>query len=201
MIASVSGIVAARSADWVVVETGGIGYRIETPSAVAASCHVGESVKLHTQLVVREDSHTLYGFGSTEALEMFNVLLQVNGVGPRSALGVLSLLEPQEIAAAVAAEDPKPFTRVSGIGPKSAKMILVSLAGKLDRFAVAHGGAEAPTASSAAADIPAQVVAALVGLGWQEKDAVAAVADAQAAGAGEDNAALLKAALVLLHNR
>lgn len=201
MIASVSGIVAARSADWVVVETSGVGYRIETPSGVAASCHVGESVKLHTQLVVREDSHTLYGFGSTEALEMFNVLLQVNGVGPRSALGVLSLLEPQEIAAAVAAEDPKPFTRVSGIGPKSAKMILVSLAGKLDRFAAAQGGAEAISASSAAADIPAQVVAALVGLGWQEKDAVAAVADAQAAGAGEDNAALLKAALLLLHNR
>lgn len=202
VIVSVSGEVAARGADWVVLETNGLGYRVETPTSVAAACHQGENAKLHTQLVVREDSQTLYGFLDTETLEMFNLLLQVNGVGPRSALGVLSLLTPAEIVQAVQTEDAKPFTRVSGIGPKSAKMIVVSLTGKLERFALAVGEAPAQhVVTGSASEFVDQVLSALVGLGWAENAAVQAVSDAGAAGADGSAQELLRAALVLLQNR
>lgn len=206
VIAFVSGEVYERGSDWVVVAAAGLGYRIETTSRVAASCHQGEHVLLHTQLVVREDAHTLYGFFAPTELEMFNVLLGVNGVGPRSALGVLSALTPAEIVRAVAAEDAKPFQQVSGIGPKSAKMIVVSLAGKLERFRLADGETAAAAAQSESDVVSEnsyfeQVLVALTGLGWQEKEAAVAVQDAANTGADQSAAQLLRAALKLLQSR
>src|SRR5690606_21348703 len=86
---------------------------------------------VHTALVVREDELSLYGFESTEALAVFDLLRGVSGVGPKSAMNVLGVLTPAQLAAAVAAEDDAAFRKVSGVGPKTAKLIILSLAGKL----------------------------------------------------------------------
>ena len=128
---------------------------------------------------------------------MFTQLLSVSGVGPKSALGVLSALTVAQIAEAVAAEDDAPFRRVSGIGPKTAKLIVVQLAGKL-HVAV---GVAAPAAGAPAGAVAAQVVAALVALGWNERvstEAVAAVTDAATPAHRESVPALLKLALAQL---
>ncbi|WP_416446936.1 Holliday junction branch migration protein RuvA [Leucobacter sp. HNU] len=197
MIASIQGPVLSAGAGWVVVGVGGLGLRVEVPSGRAAAHTPGEQLSLHTSLVVREDSLTLFGFATADELEVFGQLLAVSGVGPRSALGVLSELTPSEIAAAVFAEDEKPFKRVSGIGPKTAKLIAVSLAGKLRPEAFAPA-AETPVAVDGDQLAADAVRAGLMGLGWGESDAERAVSDARAAGAPGDQAGLLRAALALL---
>ena len=117
---------------------------------------------------------SLFGFETREQLAVFQLLTGVTGVGPKSALGVLSVLGPGQIAAAVASEDDAVFRKVSGIGPKTAKLIVVSLAGKL----IAHTEPAAPVAATPTGD---RVVVALVGLGWSEKVAGQAVSDVIAA--------------------
>lgn len=173
--------------------------RVEVPSGRVSQAVPGEEVELRTSLVVREDSLTLFGFGTQDELDVFGHLIAVSGVGPRSALGVLSALAPAEIARAVAAEDEKPFRKVSGIGPKTAKLIVVSLAGKLAELALSAPGPGAPDSASDPALATAEAVRdGLVGLGWGESDAWQAVQDAREAGAPADSAGLLRAALALL---
>lgn len=168
MISSLRGTVLATASDSVVVEVGGVGFSVAVPGDVAHTARVGEQILLHTSLIVREDSLSLFGFAEATELEVFGHLLSVTGVGPKSALGVLSHLSVDQIAAAVADDDDAPFRRVSGIGPKTAKLIVVQLAGKL------APPAPAPDASSAPTEIVQQLVAALVGLGWSEKVAAEA---------------------------
>ncbi|UGS27469.1 Holliday junction branch migration protein RuvA [Microbacterium resistens] len=170
MISSLRGTVLATASDSVVVEVGGVGFSVAVPGDVAHTARVGEQILLHTSLIVREDSLSLFGFAEATELEVFGHLLSVTGVGPKSALGVLSHLSVDQIAAAVADDDDAPFRRVSGIGPKTAKLIVVQLAGKL------APPAPAPAASSAPTEIVQQLVAALVGLGWSEKVAAEAAA-------------------------
>ncbi|WP_449277445.1 Holliday junction branch migration protein RuvA [Leucobacter sp. GX24907] len=205
MIASLHGRVLSAGTGWVVIDVGGVGMRAEVPSGPRMSTHPGDEKMLHTSLVVREDSLTLFGFETSEELEMFGILLGVSGVGPRSALGVLSTMTPAEIARAVQAEDDRPFRKVSGIGPKTAKLLAVSLAGKIDPLAFVEAGELADESASAASKDPAMLAAAaveqgLVGLGWSETDAEWAVRDAIAAGAPTEQAALLRAALALLQD-
>ena len=173
MISSLRGTVLHAASDHVIVETGGVGFSVAVPADVAHTATVGEQLLLHTNLIVREDALSLYGFADRDELEIFGQLLSVTGVGPKSALGVLSHLTVDQIAEAVTAEDDAPFRRVSGIGPKTAKLIVVQLAGKVQpRVSTAPAGA-------AATAVTDQVTAALVGLGWSEK--VAAEAAAQTA--------------------
>lgn len=161
-----------------------------------SQAHPGDEIALHTSLVVREDALTLFGFATAAELEVFGHLIGVSGVGPRSALGVLSALAPAEIARAVAAEDEKAFRKVSGIGPKTAKLIIVSLAGKL---AATDWAADATPDQAAATPSAAEgVVDGLVGLGWGQSEAHEAVSDALDAGAPDASAELLRAALALL---
>ncbi|MGW9021479.1 Holliday junction branch migration protein RuvA [Leucobacter chromiiresistens] len=197
MIASIRGPVLAAGAGWVVVELGGLGMRVEVPSGRVSAAQPGDELRLHTSLVVREDSLTLFGFASEAELDVFGHLIAVSGVGPRSALGVLSALTPGEIAAAVALDDEKPFRKVSGIGPKTAKLITLSLAGKLAHLSL---GADAERDASAAPQdaVAAGVREGLVGLGWSEAEAGQAVQDARDAGAPDESAGLLRAALALL---
>lgn len=204
MIAALHGEVRAAGAGWVVISVSGVGFRVEVPGRLRA-VHPGDSLELLTHLVVREDSLTLYGFETAEELEVFGVLLGVSGVGPRSALGVLTELTPAQIAHAVANEDEQPFRKVPGIGPKTAKLIAVQLAGKLDpRIFAGHSNVTADAAGDAAArpdahpGAAATVTQGLVGLGYAESQAVAAVRDALAAGAEANESALLRAALALL---
>jgi len=197
MISSLRGRVVHLDAESVVIDVGGVGFAVAVTPQLAREFHVGDEIVLHTTLIVREDALSLYGFREREELVVFTQLLGVSGVGPKSAIGVLSSLTVAQIAEAVAAEDDAPFRRVSGIGPKTAKLIVVQLAGKLSAPAVSAGAASAPPAAS----IAAQVVAALVALGWNERvstEAVAAVTPEAAADEKTSVPALLKRALAHL---
>ena len=179
------------------LDIGGVGMRVEIPSGRYSQRTPGEQLFLHTSLVVREDSLTLYGFESESELSVFGVLIGVSGVGPRSALGVLSELSPAEIVRAVASEDDKPFRKVSGIGPKTAKLITVSLAGKLSALDIQAEDGQAQELAPDEALVEG-VTEGLQGLGWSEGEARQAVADARDAGAEMTSAQLLRAALTLL---
>ena len=175
---------------------GGVGFAVAVPADVAHTAVVGEKLLLHTSLIVREDSLSLFGFADRGELEIFGLLISVTGVGPKSALGVLSHLTADQIAEAVTAEDDAPFRRVSGIGPKTAKLIVLQLAGKVQAFA-----APSKPAAAGGTDVVTQVAAALVGLGWSEK--VAAEAATQTAAEATDAerasvASLLRRTLALL---
>lgn len=199
MIASLTGTVISRAHGVLVLEVNGVGYRLFVPADTSASATVGDETSLHTHLVVREDSLTLYGFESEESLGVFETLLSVNGVGPKSALAVISSTSVHDIIAAVRAENAKVFQAVSGIGPKTAKLMLVSLAGKFDHLQLAETAAESGASGDLNA-LHAQVIQGLIGLGWPEKDSAEAVNDAVQSGVGDDAQMLLRAALKLLQN-
>ncbi|HYI32171.1 MAG TPA: Holliday junction branch migration protein RuvA [Glaciibacter sp.] len=171
MISSVRGPVLSALGSTVVVEVGGVGLALQVTPATALSVRLGDEVRLSTTLVVREDSLTLYGFHTADELSVFELLMGVTGVGPKSALGVLAALTPSQIAHAVASEDDGVFRKVSGIGPKTAKLIVLSLAGKLSITASSSGVPRPAPATSVAANVQA----ALIGLGWSEKVAAEVV--------------------------
>lgn len=196
MISSLHGIVLHSSSDQVVIEVGGVGFSVAVPADVAHTATVGERLLLHTSLIVREDALSLYGFADRSELEIFGLLISVTGVGPKSALGVLSHLTVDQIAEAVTAEDDAPFRRVSGIGPKTAKLIVVQLAGKVHPVGIASRPAAGGVSS-----VVDQVTAALIGLGWSEKVAAEAAAQTAADATEAERAAvapLLRRTLAML---
>lgn len=170
MISSLRGRAAHVDTDSLVVEVGGVGLSVAVTPHIAHATNVGDEVHLHTSLIVREDALSLFGFESRDELVVFTQLLGVTGVGPKSALGVLAALSVAQIAEAVGADDDAPFRRVSGIGPKTAKLIVVQLAGK-----ITAPRAAGRTGTDAGPGVAAQVTQALVGLGWSERAAVDAV--------------------------
>jgi len=191
MISSLRGTVLHLSGGGAVIEVGGVGMSVALTPAHALTLRAGAEAFVHTALVVREDDLSLYGFATRDELELFDLLRGVSGVGPKSAIGVLAQLSPDEIARAVAADDDGPFRKVSGIGPKTAKLITISLAGKIAPLTAAArpGVVVAPDSD---------VVTALVGLGWQERVAAAAVSemlDELGDAAPNDVPALLRLAL------
>ncbi|WP_203138501.1 Holliday junction branch migration protein RuvA [Microbacterium sp. JZ31] len=195
MISSLRGTVLHAGTDSVIVEVGGVGFSVAVPPDLARTARIGETLALHTSLIVREDALSLFGFAERSELEVFGTMLSVSGVGPKSALGVLSALTVDQIAAAVAEDDDKPFRRVSGIGPKTAKLIVVQLQGKLAPPAPAASPAAAPS------DVTDRVVQAVAGLGWPERVAGDAVAQAAESASESDRAsvqALLRLTLALL---
>lgn len=196
MISSLQGVAAHVGDDALVVVVGGVGLSVAVTPQVARVTHVGEQVHLHTHLVVREDALSLFGFETREELTVFTQLIGVTGVGPKSAMGVLSSLTVPQIAQAVTDDDDAPFKRVSGIGPKTAKLIVVQLAGKL-----AVAPAQTPAAVAPHGQVPLQVTQALIGLGWSERTAAEAVASVAEDAAEADRAsvqALLRLTLALL---
>ncbi|MGN7798650.1 Holliday junction branch migration protein RuvA [Leifsonia sp. 22587] len=174
MISSLRGTVLSASGGTAVIEVGGVGFAVQLTPDHVLSLRVGEEAFLHTSLIVREDALQLFGFADREQLEVFELLNGVSGVGPKSAIGVLSVLSPDDIAAAVTADDDAPFRKVSGIGPKTAKLIVVSLTGKL---AAVRRPAPVAKATRAPSSVSDSVLVALVGLGWPERVAAEAVAD------------------------
>jgi Holliday junction DNA helicase RuvA len=172
VISSLRGRVASASGGTLVVDVSGVGYLVNATPALVLASREGHEVFVHTSLIVREDAMILFGFASRDELDVFELLIGVTGVGPKSALGVLSAMSPADVARAVQADDDAAFRRVSGIGPKTAKLITVSLAGKLVAPAAAEPGR--PVAAGGVAD---DVLAALTGLGWSEKLAGEAIAE------------------------
>ncbi len=197
MISSLRGTVLGLSGGSVVVEVGGIGYSVAVTPQHALSLRTGQEVLLHTALVVREDDLSLFGFPDLDALRVFDLLRGVTGVGPKSAMGVLAAMTPDQVASAVAGEDDSAFRKVSGIGPKTAKLIVVSLAGKLLAPARPAAAAVPPPAA-----VGSDVVVALIGLGWPERTAQQTVDEILAdASVERTTQALLRAALAVLGPR
>lgn len=195
MISSVRGIVLSAVGTTAIVEVGGVGLAVTVTPQHALSLRVGTEASIRTALIVREDDLSLFGFAEAEQLAVFDLLRGVTGVGPKSAMGVLSTMTPEQIAIAVNGEDDAAFRKVSGIGPKTAKLIVLSLAGKLLQPTRA---APAPAGAPAVRD---SVTTALIGLGWSDKIAAQAAQDAiDAADAGqrENVPALLRLALATL---
>jgi len=171
VISSVRGLVLSAVGSTVVIEIGGVGLSVQVTPATALSLRINDEARLLTTLIVREDSLTLYGFPSNDELAVFELLVGVTGVGPKSALGVLAVLSPDQIAQAVADDADGVFRKVSGIGPKTAKLIVLSLAGKLAITAATPTS----TRPAGSATVSANVQAALIGLGWSERVAAEAV--------------------------
>ncbi len=195
MIASVRGTASHVGLDRVVVDVHGVGLLVHTPPAVAAACRHGAEVELATSMVVREDSMTLYGFAAAGERDTFELAQTVTGVGPRVAMALLSVLTPEELSAAVAADDIATLTKVPGIGKKGAERIALELRGKLPEV---PGGVAAPAAATPTGGWQDKVTEALIGLGYSTKQTATAVDAVAADGAQTDVSTALKAALQVL---
>ena len=161
MIASVEGVVGAIAADSLVVEVGGIGYRVFTSPAVIASATPGGRLKLHTYHLVREDQQALFGFRSPEELGFFNLLLTVTGVGPKVALAIVGSRPTADLQLAILQQDQAVLVSIPGIGKKLAERIIFELKEKVSAAGVAAGSAAAVTTAS-----EGEVVGALQALGY-----------------------------------
>jgi len=168
MIAAIRGEVIGRGEDHLVVETGGIGFKVFTTQEMTIRMVVGDPVFLFTHLVVREDALSLYGFETEEMRDLFVLLLGVNGVGPRIALAILSSMSPDAIRRSVISEQPDLFARVSGVGKKTAQKIILYLQGKVS-------GELTVSAEPGTIEVDAQVLDALTGLGYSIVEAQAAI--------------------------
>lgn len=175
MIASLSGDVTAASLDSVVIEVGGVGLLVHTTPATAAAARPGESMRVATSLVVREDSLTLYGFADDDEKALFEQVQTVSGVGPRLALAMLAVHDPARLSAAIASGDVTALTKVPGIGKKGAERIVLELRDKVIPLGSDAATPATPTPATAAFG-DSQVAEALVGLGWSAKQADDALA-------------------------
>jgi Holliday junction DNA helicase RuvA len=174
MIARLSGILAEITADGAVIDVGGVGYQVHASArTLDAIGPVGGEVLLLTELQVREDAWTLFGFGSAAERDSFRALTSVQGVGGRLAIAILSALSPDELARAVSQGDKAMIGRANGVGPKLAMRIANELQGKLGAPGLA-GSAPAPRAGAAA-----DALSALANLGFKPAEASAAVNAAQ----------------------
>ena len=195
MIAHVYGERVLIGDRWVVIDVNGIGYRVQvTQPALQLLAHTREKVKLFTHMAVREDAITLYGFLHQSELEMFRILIGVTGIGPQIAMNLLSQIGIGDFAIAILDEDEKALTRISGIGTKSAKRLILELRDKMKKVSETMGYGDAGRSSPAVHD----AVSALVSLGFLEKesrDAVNAAALILKSPAVQD---LVKAALTKL---
>lgn len=172
MIGRISGILVEKQPPQIVVDVGGIGYEVDVSmQSFFRLPECGQKVTLITHLVVREDAQLLYGFTSREERNAFRQLLKVNGIGAKIALAVLSVLSGDELAAAVAQEDVAALCAVPGIGKKTAERLLLELRGKIR----ASGAATLQGAAAVSAPVNAEVRAALLALGYNEREAAAAV--------------------------
>lgn len=194
MIALLSGRVVAKDLHRVVVDVHGCGIAAQATPGTLAEVHVGESATLHTTLVVREDSLTLFAFASADERDTFEAVQTVSGVGPRLALALLAVLSPDELRSSIGAEDVTTLTKVPGVGKKSAQRLILELDGKLGAPVGGVAPASATVGSSSGGH--ADVEEALVGLGWSAKQAADAVAVVTKDDTGSQDASLvLRAAL------
>lgn len=198
MIAFIRGVVEEITENGIIMETGGIGYEIfMSASAVARSLHKGQSVKIHTYFHVREDAMQLFGFLTRDDLNCFRLLLGVNGIGPKAALGILSGISADELRFAVLSDDVKTLSKAPGIGKKTAQKLILELKDKFDladafQQKLEHSQAEA--GETLADSARQEAVEALVALGYSGTEALRAVRTVPEE-AASDVEELLKAAL------
>jgi len=170
MIGRIAGTLLEKSPPHILVDCGGVGYELDVPMSTLYNLpNPGEKVALFTQLIVREDAHLLYGFGSTQEREAFRQLTKISGVGPRTALSLLSGMSVAELAQAVTMQEAGRLTKVPGIGKKTAERLLLELKGKLgaDLTSVIDLNRPAPAGND--------VLNALLALGYSDKEALLAI--------------------------
>lgn len=187
MIATLKGTVTRTSIGQIVLDVNGVGYLVHLTLPSSSEVSVGLDLFLNIEHVIKEDSETLFGFLTLEELEAFQLLCSVNGVGPKSALAVLGQLGVAGIEEAVGTANDEMFRSVSGIGPKTAKLIVLSLTGKL----VSSGSSRTSTNGQ-------NVVNALIGLGYAERQARGAVESVTKEESGLPEQELLKRSLAAL---
>jgi Holliday junction DNA helicase RuvA len=165
VIGRLTGLLAEKNPPQVLLDCNGVGYEVDVPMSTFYNLpNVGDKVSLLTHFVVREDAQVLYGFGSGSEREAFRQLIKISGVGPRTALSVLSGMSVADIAHAVTVQDAGRFVKVPGIGKKTAERLLLELKGKIG--ADLGAGATAP-----ASDAQGDILQALVALGYSDKEA------------------------------
>jgi Holliday junction DNA helicase RuvA len=170
MIGRLTGLLAEKSPPQVVLDVQGVGYEVDVPMSTFYNLPgLGERVTLLTHFVVREDAHLLYGFATSEERATFRELVKISGVGPRTALSILSGLSVADLAGAVARQEGGRLQKVPGIGKKTAERLLLELKGKLGP------DLGLPAGASVVNDAQADIVQALMALGYSEKDAAAAL--------------------------
>jgi Holliday junction DNA helicase RuvA len=170
MIGKLTGTLLEKNPPQILVDCHGVGYEVDVPMSTFYNLPAsGDKVSLLTHFVVREDAQILYGFASASEREAFRQLIRISGVGPRTALSVLSGLSVAELAQAVTAQEPGRIVKVPGIGKKTAERLLLELKGKL--------GADLnlPGAAAAVGDAGSDIQQALMALGYSDKDAAAAL--------------------------
>lgn len=168
MIGRLSGVIAEKAPPQVVIDVAGVGYEVDVPMSTFFNLGaLGERAVLLTHLSVREDAHQLFGFLTHEERATFRLLIKISGVGPKMALGLLSGLSVAELAQAVSRQETGRLTKVPGIGKKTAERLLLELKGKL--------GADIALPAAVASDAQADILQALVALGYSEKDAAASL--------------------------
>jgi holliday junction DNA helicase RuvA len=177
MISSLTGTVESVGLNHAVINVSGFGMQFAATPQTLGGLHVGEAGRVLASMVVREDSMTLFGFATADEKEVFEVLLGVSGVGPRLALAVLAVHDPEAVRIAASSGDDKAFTKVPGIGPKGARRIVLELTDKLVPTGAPGAGAGEQPALAGSMPWMDQVLEALTGLGWTEKDADKAVKD------------------------
>ncbi|MFQ9388089.1 MAG: Holliday junction branch migration protein RuvA [Coprococcus sp.] len=180
MIAFIQGELCDAGQDTIVVACHGIGYEIQIPVSVAQVLpDPGNVVKIYTYTYVREDALGLFGFLTQDDLKIFKLLITVNGVGPKAALAILSAMTADELRFAILAEDAKAIAKTPGIGPKTAKRMIIELKDKLNLESMieSHGDAEMSLSDpgDAAANVRDEVIMALTALGYGNTEAVRAV--------------------------
>jgi Holliday junction DNA helicase RuvA len=199
VIAFIQGELCDAGQDTIVVACHGIGYEIQIPVSVAQVLpDPGNVVKIYTYTYVREDALGLFGFLTKDDLKIFKLLITVNGVGPKAALAILSAMTADELRFAILAEDAKAIAKAPGIGPKTAKRMIIELKDKLNLESMIEGHGDAEMSLSdpgdAAANVRDEVIMALTALGYGNTEAVRAVR--AVSGADEmDSETLLKQAL------
>ena len=199
MIAFIKGTAAYVDTEGVIIDNQGIGYQVKTPSSIVEKVSVGDQVMLFTHLYVREDMLALYGFLTKEELHTFQVLLGVNGIGPKAALSVLSTMTVSQLYYAVFSEDSKSISKTPGIGPKGAKRMIMELKDKLSMDEITGDGTEDHTSQQAAgnSDSISDAMEAMVALGYSNGEAYRAVHGVKGA-ADLDADHLLKEALKIV---
>ena len=196
MIATVRGTVVALGPASAVVEASGVGYAVQATPSTLAGLREGVEVLLHTSLVVREDSMTLYGFESADERDVFTKLLSVSGIGPKIALAALAVLRPDDLRRAVRDQDLSTLQRIPGVGKKSAQRMALEIGDKLGTPAALPGAQTAAAPAPTEDAVASEVSAALVGLGWSEAQAAKAIEKLAGSGLGASD--MLRAALVTL---
>lgn len=199
MIAFIQGNLCEIAKDTIVIDCQGIGYEIQVPASVIRSLpDTGTMMKIYTYMYVREDALGLFGFVTRDDLNVFKLLITVNGVGPKAALGILSSMSADELRMAILAEDVRTISKAPGVGAKTAKRLIIELKDKLDLESMISGNAGnepgAQTSDADGASVMEEVIMALTALGYSNTEAVRAVRAVPDAGA-MDSEALLKQAL------